>query len=439
MVDDEGRGGDQEDSELDALLDLLTLGIEAVVPAHEDGLGGFIHRLSSVGILKGAPPHSLAERSSVNVDVLFRRDEPGHTGYMSLEGRLSLSIDKQSIVVRPASEVRGNALRALRSQLGEAAGPFGLDGNDNVIGAREGERAELLRRQLQIIERSVDGFVGALREAVAVEGAPLTVTLRLRGCEVCRDVAKENASAFVAALSHSSPADADAQRNRFYLSRPHADVLGHHVTLSWDDGRHAGRVVSKLYAKRPDLVRMEVKALDRGAIAHLLGLERVASNVPRSKSGKDVSDLLKRVVGGAEVELHKIQSFYQAGKAPQYAPLEFLGALAPLLRVLNPPTRERGGRPTSSETSETAYEALRALLQTGRYSAKGIRANHLVRIALDEMVGDPNGAVERGGSRGTLYTVRSMYTKTRVALAHSLVSAEMVIQKQIGDDVFLGE
>ncbi|PWC42115.1 hypothetical protein [Azospirillum sp. TSO22-1] len=404
------------DAEADALLDLFAVGIHAVLPDLDGGLAGFASRLARAGVVRPVSRAPGAARTSVRLDVRFTVPDLPDGGKMELKGQLCLTVGDRSIIVTPASVLRGNALRSLRERLTDV-GPKGLDGNDNVVGAREGDRGRLLRLQLRDVELAFDAFLAALRSAALMPGdAPLSCELRLWSCEICRDITESDAPSLVASLRNMRPPDAAVFRSRFFVTSTAEEIVGNLPAVTWNEGHRRGKVESKIYAKRADLLRLEVKALDRAAVKRLLGRSDDAQIVT-PLSGRTIAALLARVAEAAQDRLDVMWEFRQYATTVQEDRVHFLGSLAPLLRVINPPTG-RGGRPISDETRTLAYRAIETLIQLGSFSAVSVRRDNPVRQALDEMADDAEGGlVTRGGRHGSIYVVRPEYAKAREAAA----------------------
>jgi len=333
---------------------------------------------------------------------------------MTLGGELVLAAGAAGVTVTPASVIRPDAMRALRSQVVGPVPGLARRGEDNLVWEHGPEWRHLLGVQLDDVRRGVDALLAAI--AAAAGCRRLAAGVWVRQCEVCRDHGVTDAAARVRAAARVPLAAAGGQLERVYSAAGGAGRGG--PVASWDFGPARGRLVLKAYPKRDGIARVELAARSRGAVLALVGGRRA----PPASDGEGLVRELEAVAVAAAPFLDAGRAQLDAALVPQAEAIELHAALWPLLRLIAPPARAAGapGRSPSSAVADCARLALLGLLGDGRWDAGGLGTRDKVLVALVEMSGD-GGALEAGPARSRAFALRPRYAAAGLALYAALL------------------
>ena len=278
-------------------------------------------------------------------------------------------------------------MRALRSMLPDPL-PRAPGGEDNLAAAYEerGAYREPLSLQLGAVADVVDAFVAALAKAASVSPRLLLGRVWVQQAEFCRDYPYEEggagtAEAFVGHLRNRPIHGARHQRSRYF-----ADQKGNALAVSWDDGTK-NSPERKVYAKRSDLVRVEIALRRRGAVAALqkrLGVPSIGASLHGSGVAAELAHLAP---GGERLLDEAVAAINEGLVAVPRMGAEFVLAFAPLLRLISPPPKKAGapGRSLNADVGPLARLALERLLAEGKFDMRGQHQTHPVLLALKEM------------------------------------------------------
>ncbi len=403
----------------DVLLDRVQLGLDVALhtKATPAAAAKFCKALVRAGFLARGPQAGAALDERLQVGPARVRLPGGAS--VSLAGQLALVSDRAGqLRVRRSSHLLPDPMRALRSMLSNPL-PRGPGGADNLAAAYEpGAYRELLPLQLGAVAEAVDAFVAALAKAAGVSPRLLRGRVWVQQAEFCRDYPYPSeegeegaAEAYVRRLRDRPIRDGRHERGRYF-----AEQLSNELSVSWHEGTKTAPE-RKVYAKRPDLVRVEVSLRSRGAVTALqkrLGAPGSGSSL----LGAAAADELALLARGAEALLEEAVGVLDEGlEAVPRAGAEFLLAFAPLLRLVSPPPRAPGaaGRPQRADVEPLARRALERLLAEGKFDMRGVPPSHKVLLALREMQAAGALAVAEGMPR--LFTVAAELEAARQALA----------------------
>jgi hypothetical protein len=414
-----GRGAD-------VLLDRVQLGLDVALPVAATPLaaGEFCKALVRAGFLARAPRARArrvgAAQAGAGLEMKLpigpvSVDLPGG-GSASLGGRLDLvASDAGGLHVRWTSHLLLSPMRALRSvhpsPLAAAPG-----GEDNLAAAYEpGAYLDLLPRQLRAVAASVDALVGALARAAGA-ARPLRGRVWVQQAEFCRDYPYEEdgagtADAYIRRLRDRPIRGVRSERARFF-----AEQEGNRLTVSWRDGGKSSPE-RKAYAKRPDIVRVEVALRDRDAVAALLKRRGAPLGKPGLRGDGVAAELAVLARGAEELLDEAVASLDEGLVAAPRNGVAFVLAFAPLLRLVSPPPRAPGaaGRPRGGGVEPLARLALERLLAEGKFDMRGQPPSNPVLLALREM--QAAGALAAGARQPRLFTVAPELEAARQALA----------------------
>lgn len=400
----------------DVLLDRVQLGLDIALPvsATAGEAARFCKALARAGFLARVPsPGSiLGERLAVGPVAVKLPDG----GTATIGGRIDLVASKAGTLhVRRTSTLLPDPMRALRSMLSSPL-PLALGGEDNLAAPYEpGAYRDLLPLQLRAVADAVDAFVGALAKAAGVNADQLRGRVWVQQAEFCRDYPYEEngvgtAEAYVRRL-RDRPIRARSEGGRFFAKQE-----GNRLSVYWRDGGQTSPE-RKTYAKRSDIVRVEVSLRDRPTVAALL--RRLGAPAARpSLRGSGVEVELVHLAHGAEALLNEaVDVLNEALVAVPRAGADFLLAFAPLLRLASPPPKKAGaaGRPRGRDVEPLALLALERLLAEGKFDMRGQHQTHPVLLALKEM--RTAGALAAATRQPRLFTVAPELEAARQALA----------------------
>ena len=397
----------------DVLLDRIQLGLDILLPANATAREAdkFCKALARAGFLAKAPRAGAALDNKLAIGAAPVRLPGGAS--VSLAGQLTLTANKAGkLQVRRTSTLLPDPMRALRSLLSSplAAGP---NGQDNLAEAYEpGAYRALLPLQLRAVAEAVDAFVAALAKAAGVTPRMLRGRVWVQHAEFCRDyLYDDGAEHFVRSLRDRPILGARHERGRYF-----ADQHGNGLCVSWHGGGK-NSPERKAYAKRPDLVRLEVSLRNRTAVTALLRRLDAPGAGP-SLLGADVADELAHLAHGAEALLDEAVAALNEGLvAVPRTGADFVLAFAPLLRLVSPPPRPAGaaGRPRGAGVEPLARLALERLLAEGKFDMRGQPPSNPVLVALKEM--QTAGALAAAAKLPRLFTVAPELEAARLALA----------------------
>ncbi len=397
-------------SAADVLLDRVQLGLELLLPVPVRSAPKFCGSLARAGFLARAPRAGaiLGRELAIGPAAIVLPD--GATAI--LDGRLELVASKNGMLqIRRTSTLLPGLMRALRTVRSSppAAGP---GGQDNIAAFHDdGEYEALLAWQLRAVAGAVDAFVAALAMAAGVGPELLGGRVWVQQAEFCRDYRYEEAEAFVRRLR-----DRPIRGGRHERVRSFSDQLGNGLSVSWDEGAKKSPE-RKVYAKTPELVRVELSLRNRSAVTAMLG--RVGA--PRGGSsllGAGVAGELALLARGAAPLLDDALLALNEGlTAVPRTGADFVLAFAPLVRLACPPRRKAGaaGRPRGAGVEPRARLVLERLLAEGKFDMRGCRPSDAVLLALKEM--EAAGALMTTKQRPRLFTTAPELERARQTLA----------------------
>jgi hypothetical protein len=329
-----------------------------------------------------------------------------------LTGQLVLvKSDAGNLQVRRDSILLPNPMRALRSTLPSplAAGP---NGQDNLAAPYSpGAYVALLPLQLQAVAAAVDAFVAALAHAARVDADLLGGKVWVQHAEFCLDYQREAAEDFVRSLRDRPIRGALSERERYF-----SDQHGNGLCVSWRDGGKSSPE-TKVYAKRPDLVRVEISLRERKAVMSLLKRLSVSDTVPSLRGAHVAAELASLARGAHELLDDAVGAINEGLEAVPRTGADFVLAFTPLLRLISPPPRAAGaaGRPRGVGVELQARLALERLLAEGKFDMKGEPTSSPVLVALKEM--QEAGTLAVAPRQPRLFTVAPELEEARQALA----------------------
>ncbi len=403
----------------DVLLDRVQLGLDVALhtKATPAAAAKFCKALVRAGLLAREPQTGAALDEKLQVGPARVRLPDGAS--VSLAGQLALVSDRAGqLRVSRSSHLLPDPMRALRSLLPSPLA-VGAGGEDNLAAAYEPDAyRELLPLQLRAVAEAVDAFVAALAKAASVSPRLLHGRVWVQQAEFCRDYPYPSeegeegaAEAYVRRLRDRPIRGGRHERGRYF-----AEQQDNKLTVSWHEGTKTAPE-RKVYAKLPDLVRVEVSLRRRGAVAALqkrLGAPRSGSSL----SGSAAAAELALLAHGAETLLEEAVAALDEGLvAVPRAGADFLLAFVPLLRLAAPEPREAGaaGRPHRADVQPLARQALERLLAEGKFDMRRVSPSHKVLLALREMQAAGALAVEPRLPR--LFAVAPELEAARQALA----------------------
>ena len=270
------------------LLDKVQLGFDLLLPNTEvSQVGRLTASLARLGVLRRRPKTGTALNTEL---VLGNFSVPlSEGGQGSVGGELWLAAGSSGrLVVTRRSRLVLNPLRDLRTQLARP-GEKALDGNDNLVWEFGEEWRHLLGLQLANLTLMMDAFLSAV--ATAAETAPELLRGRVwvQQCEVCRDYSVPGAEAVVRELKDRPMPGAVVGALRTVVVR-RRNLL----CVAWREGA-ANSPESKVYAKRDDLVRVEISVRSRPAVRSLLARRETVGELYADINGAAIGLLLLTV------------------------------------------------------------------------------------------------------------------------------------------------
>jgi hypothetical protein len=395
----------------DVLFDRVQFGFDMQFPAvPASGAGGFCAALARAGLLARRPPRGGAALGPHTVGPFEVRLAAGGVG--RVEGRIVLASDGAGrLVATRRSHLVVNPMRDLRTQL-EAPGARALDGNDNLVWEYGEEWAHLLGLQLANVATVVDAFFAVAAAAAAAAPQAPPGRIWVQHCEVCRDHASTDAEAVVLDLAERPIPRAGLARLRTL------DVRERNLQcVAWRE-RSKAAPEHKVYAKRADLLRVEVAARSRDAVRALLKRRTDGGPASAPLEGAAAARLLADAAVAAAPLLDAMVAMIDdaAGAQPR-AGRDLLLGFAPLIRLAEPAARApgAGGRRPGASVAANARRAICKLLDFGSFDARGIRDSDAVLGALREMV--DRGVLSRPERGQRLFTVSPGLEAARRALS----------------------
>lgn len=369
-------------------IDLIEIGIEG------PGLGISLERLDS-------------ERQRLQGNGLLRAQQPGGLRCLvpaTVGGRLCGGLDAdlhfkptgELLGIGSNSSLSGNGIRFLRAHAGEGhSGPPGLDGGMNVIGPTDdlGPRAWAL--QHAIFSEMIDGALEVIRRLAGRSGA-LPGRAWVKKVEIAHDMLVTDAPAAAKLLAIAPPPTTTSVGTGRYqrpLSTSTAD--GRLTAVQYRSGREG--LVDKVYAKREELLRLEVACRNRVGVRALCG----GLDAPLETAA--ILALIDQAREAALPRLAMLKAHVSDVLAAFAPPSALIGAMAPLAQLLRPePTRSRG-RPSAADTPHQAGAVIDSLLLHGMARVPNAKLGSPLRDALEKMVS--SGALARTHERKIAYTI----------------------------------
>ena len=395
----------------DLLLDRIQLGVELVLPV-EAGAGAarFCAAIVRSGLL-ARTPSACALRQGSRQAIGPRPVPLDGGGVADLGGRLNLAVSGGGqLVVRASSHLLPDVMRALRSRLVAPLDPAPGGADNLAVPYEPGECRALLAWQLSAVAAVVNSFVGDLAAAAGAQRDRLLGRIWVQHAEFCRDYPCEGAEDYVRDLQPRPIPGARHRRERSFRDR-----RGNGLCLSWDEGtKHSPE--RKVYAKRGDLIRVEISLRSRGAVTKLLGGAR-HDGAPTLR-GEDVAGALAHLARAAEPLLDETVGLVGKSQVPeQRTGAGFVRALAPLLHLTDPPPRAPGaaGRRPGPGVAGLADQVLGRLIDEGMFDMRGRNSSDAVLRALKAM--EAAGALCATPRQPRLFTVAPAFEAARRALA----------------------
>jgi hypothetical protein len=312
--------------------------------------------------------------------------------------------------------LRLNPLSFLRAQVDHDC-PVGLDGNGNVVGPPEEDRAHLLGLQLETVAGILDAFVAACALAV---GRGLAPRFRVRSAELNRDLVRGAAPELARRIAGTPSHWFGRSDAAYYPARHGREVDGNLAVATWRNGRRDAPVHYKFYAKTEGLLRVEVALANRRAVVLFGG---GAEQQGPAAGGGELARCLGALAVNACPLLTDMAAHVGRFQAPSGGVLDLLAALAPLLSMSAPPPPRKPGGRAGAVTREYARRAVAALLQLGRFDASEVPSNNQLRKKLREMAGY-GGLLADARGRAPVYALPPHLAEARGPLAGALVPHE---------------
>jgi hypothetical protein len=309
--------------------------------------------------------------------TLFLESESGPSlGTATLD--LFFSKHDRGLRVTQRSSLSLNPQRWIRALLGgeTACGPIGLDGNNNVLGARR-DLPRLLGQAIALVQEVFEHAIEVFDRSVP-EGADWWwQRVWLKSAEACRDILVGDAVAAVRRAQHAAIVGSVGTVRRGYEPRARE---GKRVTaLSWLCGK--SRPEYKVYAKRKDLLRLEFVCRDRGAVVWFAGKSTDATDLAR------VRRFLAKFAIAAAAEVDRLESHVRETLAGTPDLPGLLVALAPLSAMAAGIKTGRG--PAPEEVSRrAANDALGGIMTVGQYDASHLSSGLAIRAVLKALGGE---------------------------------------------------
>ncbi len=387
----------------DALPNLLFDAVEFGFLARQSNCGSdavrkFRHRLCALGHAK---PSNDTRRLMVKVPV------PGSS--CEIEAALFIgSAGEGGLIIQGKSAIRINPMRMLRHSMdGGQAGPVGLDGNDNVIGATVERASELLEQQLGLVAAAVDALAEAINAALPDEAECESEAFWVRSAEVCVDLPCHAASTIVRLMQRA--ALTGANQTTFDLYRVSAeDASGVPVVRWW---RTENGPCFKFYAKGTEVARAEV-GFDRSALCRTL-----EEPSKLHLDGCLAVRLLLEVADAGAPLLGELVAHVETGRRQGGSEIELRRHLYPLMRLADG-RRGGKGRPPGEGSFSGALEALEALLSAGVCRATKAAGTSALRRVLDDLV--RAGVLARSG-RTASYTLKATWARAAERITASML------------------
>ena len=309
--------------------------------------------------------------------------------------------DKHHLTATRGSSITLNGMRVLRADLpAPAVGDLGLNGNDNVVGVTAGRARELLARQLPLIRAQVEAVRAAIITGLPSAILPLEQRFWLKEAEVCVDHASADPHQAVRNLQRFALRGSSEVVSDLFQARSSG---GDRVPAVTYRDLKAGPAL-KIYAKREDLVRVEVACRSRDEVNHVLGRSDLEDlGPPRLDfTGDNGVQLLLDLARAVEERVRRLEEHLgEAGEGGRGL-VETIAVLEPLY-VLAKGERDRGGRPPEPGTVAAAKRALERLLQEGACNVAGASQRGALRRTLDALASAEGPLVkDRDRARYTL-------------------------------------
>ncbi|MGH6743502.1 hypothetical protein [Novosphingobium sp.] len=278
-----------------------------------------------------------------------------------------------------------NPQKWIRRLLGGDAtcGPIGLDGNSNVLGAAQ-NLSVLLADAIELVAEALGHAVGVLDDILPPTATGHWEEVWIKSAEACRDIAVSDALSSVRRVQHAALFGAVASVRQGY--RPKSQEQRQFIALTWMAGRYKPEF--KVYAKRTDLLRLELACGDREAVVALSGRKSVATTMEQMRK------VLRKFVWDAAPEVDRLEQHVR--RSLQSAPdlvrlmvaLARLSALAAGLKV--------GAGPLAKEVSmQAANDALGGFLDTGQYDVAHLPEGHAIRTTLNRLASEGGPLIHR--------------------------------------------
>lgn len=396
---------DQDSYEKDLMIDLVKFGITMEIKdASTASPADFVGRLRSsegVEMLKLDGPEG--DPTKARCKIKFEGAADGWEGSAQLD--LHFIKTPRGWRLGDRSCLSFNPQRCLRGHLGGDAvcGPLGFGGATNLVGVGH-SGSQAFATCLELAKAVVEIVQAELEDALP-EGSFEWAELWLKAAEVCRDVHVENATAVVASIQHAALEGAVKVVRDAY--RAEAKTESNVPSVRWIVNGSGPDY--KLYAKRSDIVRLELACHNRDAVVSL-------TDRPNKECSPDwARELLEHFALCAEPKIDLLHQHLNQTLASFWSTADFLIDLGPLIDLARGEKRARGPAPSPSSVA-AGKSALEMLLAVGSFDAQGISARHAVRRTLDDLKRE--GVLARKGARA-VYCLRPEYARSAEAVSQA--------------------
>lgn len=377
-----------------------------------------LHELADEGLCEVPPEIPQGPSVTVRINTVVNASGGGrvHVG-----GHFSLRcISRIGWSVTPNSRLFTNGMEFLRSRLPNASAlGMALNRGSNWIGPADESWPELFDLQCEEIAAAFVSVWHRFRRHLGTSSRVANPRVAIRDVEVCRDLFRSDAIGAVLALRGTRPAGMRIASETDYIGDETTELSPVGAGIRWSPRPNKPCLILKAYAKRRDLLRLEVSA------SYGKGVKAVIEEVPQDTTRtvimeqQPLAGLLRRVGHGAAKRLDGLANHVARVRTDAGNIVQFIAGLNPLSALLVPGP-VRAGAPLSEATRILAGDTLRHLVRTGSVrpltpAGKFVRADSPVRAALEIM--RRRGIVTFRGGWGASYEVDEEFNGARAALA----------------------
>lgn len=276
------------------------------------------------------------------------------------------------------SVLRLNPLKYLREAGQASLWPEAYDGSLNYIGPFPRDCSSLLEMQLSFIADMTEELRVQLGGSLSSDVQSRNETIRIRAVELARDRESNDAIGQAQLLAHSMLHDACLARRDVY--RASSDTGAGTTVARW--WLTKGGPALKVYAKAPQLLRLEVACDDRPAVNSTAGGEALRAEF----TGQGTRELLEKLLPELLTLLDKLTRHADQVIEGRATPSTLALALSPMLEAMA--GASTGGRPTASKTVAEVIHAYDSIVMTGQYRAKALRSDAVLGKLLRQLSSD---------------------------------------------------